>query len=264
VAGATGPSDPSGLLLRAQASAQVFVADPHQPEVESDDLHHLARVLRLRRDAAVVASDGVGHWALCRFGGPDSGPGDALTVDGAVTFEARLRPAVGVAFAPVKGDRPEWVVQKLTELGVDRIVPMETERSVVRWRGEKADHAVDRLRRITVEAAAQSRQVWLPQVDALVGLGALASVVKSDPDLLSVSPVSLAQMGGSRPTSHIRLIAIGPEGGFSPEELAQGSDQGYGTVGFGGGVLRAETAAVAAGVLLTQLRAGTVAEMGDY
>ncbi len=262
--GAKGGTDPSGLLRRAQASAQVFVADPTHPVIESDDLHHLSRVLRLRRDAPVVASDGAGHWTICRFGGPDSGCGDALTVDEAAIFEARLGPAVVVAFAPVKGDRPEWVVQKLTELGVDRIVPMETERSVVRWRGERADHAVARLRRITVEAAAQSRQVWLPEVTALVRLAALGTMVERDPERGSASLVSLAQMGGDRPTSQIRLIAIGPEGGFSPEELAQGHDQGYGTVGLAGGVLRAETAAVAAGVLLTQLRAGTVAEMGDY
>ena len=66
-------------------------------------------------------------------------------------------PALTVAFAPVKGERPEWVVQKLTELGIDRIVPLVSERSVVRWSGARGKATVERLRRVAREAAAQCR-----------------------------------------------------------------------------------------------------------
>ena len=80
-------------------------------------------------------------------------------------FEEASEPGLTVAFAPTKGERPEWVVQKLTELGVDRIVPLISERSVVRWAGERGAGAVERLRRVAREAAAQSRRVWLPDVE---------------------------------------------------------------------------------------------------
>ena len=168
--------------------------------------------------------------------------------DGAVQFEALAEPALTVAFAPVKGERPEWVVQKLTELGIDRIVPLLSERSVVRWSGARGKTTVERLRRVAREAAAQCRRVWLPDVsdavrfDDLHRLGAAGEVV-------------LAQLSGDRPTASQHVVAVGPEGGWSAGELASGLP----TVGFGLSVLRAETAAVTAGALLASLRTGTVA-----
>ncbi len=106
-----------------------------------------------------------------------------------------LAPALTVAFAPTKGERPEWVVQKLTELGIDRIVPLVSERSVVRWEGGRGQKAVERLRRVAREAAAQCRRVWLPEITDVVhfadlsGLGATGEVV-------------LAQLSGDRPRRH--------------------------------------------------------------
>ena len=73
-------------------------------------------------------------------------------------------------FAPVKGDRPEWTVQKLTELGVDRIVPLRAARSVVRWDGERGAAAVERLRRVAREAAMQSRRCRLPEVTEMTSV----------------------------------------------------------------------------------------------
>ena len=163
-------------------------------------------------------------------------------------FEAAATPALTVVFAPTKGERPEWVVQKLTELGIDRIIPLVSERSVVRWNGTRGQTAVARLRRVAREAAAQCRRVWLPSVADvvtfadLVGLGEAGQVV-------------LAQLSGDRPSLTQRVVAVGPEGGWSGDELASG----LATVGFGLSVLRAETAAVTAGALMALLRTGTVA-----
>ena len=72
--------------------------------------------------------------------------------------------ACTVAFAIPKSDRPEWIVQKLTELGVARIVLLHAERSVVRWEPDRADRHVARLRRVAVEALEQSRGIWLPDI----------------------------------------------------------------------------------------------------
>jgi 16S rRNA (uracil1498-N3)-methyltransferase len=244
----------AAIAVRAAASAQVFADDVAHPILSADDLHHLARVLRLRAGEEVIVSDGAGHWARSRWQGADSGTlapvGDAPGPggDGRVQHEAAPTPALTVAFAPTKGERPEWVVQKLTELGIDRIVPLVSERSVVRWSGTRHQGAVERLRRVAREAAAQCRRVWLPEISDTVTFGALEG-------LGAPGEVVLAQLSGDRPRVTQRVVAVGPEGGWSAAEL----DSGLPTVGFGLSVLRAETAAVTAGALMVSLRTGTVA-----
>ena len=113
--------------------------------VDDADVRHLLDVMRLRPGELVVAADGRGRWVPCRVaasapskGSRGADPTGLLLPDGAAVDERQLVPEVTVAFAPTKGDRPEWVAQKLTELGVDRIVPLRTSRSVVRWDGERA------------------------------------------------------------------------------------------------------------------------------
>jgi len=251
----------AAITVRAAAAAQVFVDDPARPVLAPEDEHHLARVLRLRPGEEVVASDGRGHWARTTWRGgpaleplgPDRATGGATGpgADGSVQFEARAEPSLTVAFAPVKGERPEWVVQKLTELGIDRVVPLRSERSIVRWTGTRGLAAVERLRRVAREAAAQCRRVWLPEVCETVRFADLAG-------LGGPGEVVLAQLSGDRPTPSQRVVAVGPEGGWSGGELAAGLP----TVGFGLSVLRAETAAVTAGALLASLRTGTVAAAG--
>ena len=81
-----------------------------------------------------------------------------------------------MAFAPVKGDRPEWAVQKLAELGVDRIVVMHSDRSVVRWSGDRAASHIGRFRTVARQAVMQSRQLWLPDVAGPEEFAAVAGV----------------------------------------------------------------------------------------
>ena len=251
---ASGPPAPAPRLVAA--AAMVFVADPVAPVVDDADIHHLVDVLRLRPGEEVVASDGAGRWVPCRVAGAAGrgargADGTALLIpDGPPVVDARPAPAITVAFVPTKGDRPEWVVQKLTELGVDRIVPLRSSRSVVRWEGERADRAVGRLIRVAREAAAQSRRVWLPEVTPVTSLDALA-----DGDA-GPGP-ALADWGGPAPSLDRPVVAVGPEGGWTDEERVR-----FGAgVGLGPTVLRAETAAVAAGALLCGLRCGVVAAL---
>lgn len=248
----------AAITVRAAAAAQVFVDDPALPLLAEEDVHHLGRVLRLRAGEEVIASDGRGRWTRVTWGGgPEVVPvtgRSGVGGDGAVQAEAAAVPLLTVAFAPVKGERPEWVVQKLTELGIDRIVPLLSERSVVRWSGARGKATVDRLRRVAREAAAQCRRVWLPEVLDVVPFSGLSSL--GEP-----GEVVLAQLSGDRPAVSSHVVAVGPEGGWSTDELSSGLP----TVGFGLSVLRAETAAVTAGALLASLRTGTVAaaDAGD-
>jgi 16S rRNA (uracil1498-N3)-methyltransferase len=208
----------------------VFVDDLATPVMSDDDLHHLTRVLRLRDGERVTASDGRGCWRACRF------ESAGLVVDGGIETESRDRD-VTVLFALSKGDKPETAVQKLTELGVARIVPFVAERSVVKWDDDKSQRNVERLRKVAREAAMQSRQVHLPLVEDVQPSLAAAVALVGD--------VVLAEPGGASLDGSMSAIAVGPEGGFTPAELA-----GRRTVALPGGVLRAETAAVVAGVLL--------------
>jgi len=243
--------------VRAAASAQAFVDDVAHATLSPDDVHHFGRVLRLRAGEEIIVSDGAGHWARARWLGGEAGALEAQRDangpggDGSVQFEEPVTPALTVAFAPTKGERPEWVVQKLTELGLDRIVPLVSERSVVRWSGTRGQSAVARLRRVAREAAAQCRRVWLPELGDVVTFGELGGLG----GLGEAGQVVLAQLSGERPSLTQRVVAVGPEGGWSGDELGSGLP----TVGFGLSVLRAETAAVTAGPLMVSLRTGTVA-----
>ncbi len=151
-----------------------------------------------------------------------------------------------VGLAPAKGERTEWAVQKLTEAGVDRIVLFWSERSVVRWAPERAERAVQRLLTVARTAAAQSRRVWLPDVTPPAALGAVIAA--------EAPAVALATPSGEPPSLALPCVLVGPEGGWSPAEDAFGLPG----VRLGPGILRTETAAVAAGVLLAALRGGLV------
>ena len=248
-----------------KAAAHVFVADLDVPVLASDDVHHLSRVLRLRAGEVVTASDGAGRWRACSFA-----DGAALTVAGEVVSEPAPSPSVTVGFALTKGERPEWTVQKLTEVGVDRIVPVAAARSVVRLAGEKAAAQHRRWQKVAREAAMQSRRVWLPVVDPLTpfatALQNLSKIARPGdfPEMptafsnLGEVPVAIAQAGGDPPVLARPGVLVGPEGGWSEEELAAADACGAARVGLGPTVLRAETAALAVAVLLCGLRTGTV------
>lgn len=216
------------------AAAQVLVDDLDAPALGDAELHHLSRVLRLRPGAVVCASDGAGGWRLCTFSGTSE-----LEDRGVHGRHPAPRYPVAVGFALVKGDKPELVVQKLTELGVDRIVMFGARRSVVRWDAARAERHLQRARRVAREACAQSRRLWLPTVE----LAQLESLVGEG--------VAVAEAGGRPIGETDRMVLIGPEGGWERSELG-----GRETVALGSEVLRAETAAIAAGTLLCALRGG--------
>jgi 16S rRNA (uracil1498-N3)-methyltransferase len=129
-------------------------------------------------------------------------------------------------------------VQKLTELGVDRIIPIAAERSIVRWDEAKSARNVERWRAVARAAAMQSRRAWLPRVDDVTTLGALPR------------GFALAHPDGGRLSLETPGVAVGPEGGWTDDEVAGAAA----LVDLGPTTLRAETAALAVGARLTALR----------
>lgn len=227
----------------AGAVAHVFVEDLAQPVLGPEDAHHLARALRLRPGEVVSASDGHGGLRYCRWVA-DGSPAAALVPLAEPTFDPSPAPQLTVAFALTKGQHPEMAVQKLTETGVDRIVVMESARCVSRWAPAAQGRQMQRLREVARQAAMQSRRTYLPSVEGVVPFSAWAGV----------EGASLSTPDGAPPDLSSPTLLVGPEGGWTDEELAAVSTH----VSLGPHVLRAETAAMVAGALLAALRAGLV------
>lgn len=216
----------------------VFVDDLERPVLDEADHHHLARALRCRTGDPVTVADGAGRWRRAALGSGlepvDTGP---IMSEKSVR---RVTEPLTIGFALVKGDRSELAVQKLTELGIDRIIPMTTERTVVHWDEEKAIRNRERHRKVAREAAMQSRNLWLPDVWPVT---AVRHVVEQVPDAALAEPGRPLLGEGGEP--HPTTVLIGPEGGFAAEEC-----EGRPLVGLPGNILRTESAAICAAVLL--------------
>lgn len=225
--------------LRIQPGPHVFVDDVDAPVLDDGDRHHLSKSLRLRAGDALTVSDGAGAWRAARFG-------EVVEPDGPIHRVDPPPYAIGIGVALTKAAKPEFAVQKATEIGLDRIVLFASEHSVVRWDESKRHRNLVRLRRVAREAAMQSRRVAIPTVEFVDELGALAATATGG----DVTAVARADFGGEPVGPSHRLVLIGPEGGWSERER----EWLPAAVDLGPTVLRAETAAVVASSRLAVFR----------
>ncbi len=213
-----------------RSAAHVFVESLDAPVLSDADDHHLRRVLRLRAGDAMSLADNTGAWAEGHL------TADGVERIGNVHSAAPpMRPTL-ICAVP-KGDRPDFIVQKATELGVGAVLFAPFERSVVRWDTRRAGGQLERLRRIGREAAMQSRRLTLPHVE----------LITADDPRLHGRGVAAAEPGGPPfDAAWTSTIVVGPEGGFTEGELATWPRR----VGLSSNVLRVETAAMVAAHLL--------------
>lgn len=213
--------------------------EPGMSWLTGDLAHHLGRVLRARPGERLTLGDGRGGTAV---GVVMAVERDRLRVEiQRLTRSERPRPAVGIAFALPKAARTEWLFEHATEVGVSGFQPLWTSRT--RPQGERAE----RWRKLVQAAAGQCDRAWLPEVQAprelLDWLGG-----PLPPRRL------LAAAGAAPPGPELHLdtvLLVGPEGGFTADEVAAATAAGFVPVGLGPHVLRTETAAlVGAGLLL--------------
>lgn len=222
------------------AAAHTFVpALEDSVEITGADGHHLQRVRRLRIGEHVTAADGTGSWR--RYVIDAIEPGRLrLSARGERRCEPELVPGVALAVALTKAGALDTVVARCTELGVARITPLRTRRCVVQWDATQAERAVERLRAVAREAAAQSRRARWPEIDPVAALADVAGrrdVVVAD---RTGGPVGdLAEPNGSAWT-----VVVGPEGGLETSELEALGDAPR--LSLGPHILRAETAPIAA------------------
>ncbi len=205
--------------------------------LNESEAHHL-RVRRAREDEAVEVLDGaglIGTGRLVRAG-----------ADWLVEIESAERrpprPALTLAVAAADRERFSWMAEKSVELGVTRIVPLETARTAGVASRLKPTH-IEKLRRTMLEATKQCGAAWSPEIAQPVRL-----------ERFIAEPVRglgwLADSGGDLPPAQLDdtavTIVIGPEGGFTAEEREAVRQAGYRAVTFGAHTLRFETAALAA------------------
>lgn len=230
-------------------------------ELPADTAAHLVKVLRARSGDEVILFNGSGlefNGAIDAMRGSrvSVAVGDSRLVDRESPLRVTLMQCVP------RGDRMDFIVQKATELGVDRIVPVLSQRSVVRLDKTQAESKAVHWRAVSVSACEQCGRNRLPTIEParplLDYLGEAAPPkgprLVFEPDS---APHASAQAGGVAPTIPAldAEIAIGPEGGFAPDELEAFRVAGFSQVGLGPRVLRTETAAIAALVWL-QVRFG--------
>ena len=221
----------------------------------AEQAHQVCHVLRLRAGDAIVVLDGAGS----EFDVTLTSVGREVLGRVVSTRQATGEPGVQIALFQglLAREKFEWVLQKGTEVGVARFIPVQTERTLLRAR-HIDDRKLVRWQRIVTEAAEQSHRGRVPQIEeALTWPQALSQVGGFDRALIaSTWGETLALNDALRPDDKMpRSIAllIGPEGGFSDAETAQARDSGAVTVTLGPRILRTETAAIVAPALVLHI-----------
>ena len=220
-------------------SERFFLAEPPshgRGRLVGDEARHLVRVMRCRVGDEVVAFDGRGTSWRARVA--SIGRDEAVLDLGAAVVEAATRDApLTLAVALPKGDRQKWLVEKLTELGVPRLVPLVTTRGVA----EATPAAVERLGRSVIEACKQCGR------DTLMAIAEPRTVAEVVAAHRAMGGIVVAERGGAPLAGFDRPVValVGPEGGFTAEELAAVEAAGGRRVSLGPHVLRIETAAIA-------------------
>jgi len=216
-----------------------FSAEPIQGSTATlagNEAHHLLHVMRAQPGLELVLFDGTGgqyeaEVVQCKRSTVEVAVGPRQPIERELPFQLTL------AVAMPKGDRQRWLVEKAVELGVNRLVPLQTDRS-----GNSPKP--DKLNRYVIEASKQCGRNRLMQLtspsswDDLLALETSGRHVFAHP-----GGVPFGQTGGEA-TSDI-TIAVGPEGGFTDEEAAAAKTAGWTVVGLGDRIMRIETAALA-------------------
>ncbi|MDX1944093.1 MAG: 16S rRNA (uracil(1498)-N(3))-methyltransferase [Pirellulaceae bacterium] len=234
-------------------SERFFVAAPiagDSAELVGDEARHLTAVMRAAVGDEVVLFDGSGGEFLARVTAISK---RAVELAIALRREpARELPQpLTLAVALPKGDRQKWLIEKATELGVTCLVPLVTERGVAL----PVESALDRLRRSVVEACKQCGRNRLLEIASPANAADYFRQVPANAERWIADPVGVAVPAAAvlRPI----FCAIGPEGGFTPAEVAAAFSAGWRAVSLGPRILRVETAAIAlAAIAATKLERG--------
>ncbi len=236
-----------------------FVETPitgDQATLIGPEAHHLLHVMRAQPGTEVAIFDGSGEEFLAVVDRSSRSEVQLRIVERR-TIDRELPFSLTLAVALPKGDRQKWLVEKATELGVTRIVPLKTQRGVA----QPVEQALTRLRRGVIEASKQCGRNRLMQIDEPVGWQTLIEQAADQLRLLA-HPKSALPNGcvceATGTVSPLReaastrgiVVAIGPEGGFTDDEVVAACNLGWQPIDLGRRILRVETAAIALAAML--------------
>lgn len=222
-------------------SERFFVEAPITGNVATltgDEAHHLSRVMRAAVGDELVLFDGSGAEFSARI--TQVGKSAALVQiieRREIDRESKCRLTLAVALP--KGERQKWLVEKATELGVARLVPLITERGVA----QPVESALARLRRAVIEASKQCGRNRLLEIAAPADAAAFFAAAPMGTVRLLADPSGMP-LASVSPAAEL-IAAIGPEGGFTPAEVAAAAERGWQLVSLGRSIVRVETAAIA-------------------
>jgi 16S rRNA (uracil1498-N3)-methyltransferase len=235
---------------------RVYIDQPlhltQRVQLSSNRAHYVANVLRLSPGRPLVVFNGQGG----EYSGTlviASRKSAVVEVDGFDPVERESPLDLELAIGLSRGDKMDWIVQKATELGVTRISPLNTERSEVKLKHDRMEKKMDHWRQVIISACEQSQRNRLPTLSALRDFGSLLSECSAERRLiLHPGCQGLPLASNVRPRNV--TILIGPEGGFSEDEVETALAHGFTGWQLGSRILRTETAPVAAiAILQSQL-----------
>ena len=206
------------------------------------DSRHCSKVLRMKAGDTIEVIDGNGHRYTCVIDDPH--PKHTLVhVTAIETVPLSWQQEITVAVAPSKHmDRMEWLVEKLTEIGVNRIIPLLCARS------ERKDINTERLEKIAVSAMKQSLKAVLPVIEPMTPLRQAIASITADQKFIAYCDRTIPRrlLAGEYIPGTSAAILIGPEGDFAPDEIKLALDSAFAPVSLGNNRLRTETAALSA------------------
>ena len=209
--------------------------------------HYLATVLRLKPGTELILADVAGREFTGSINGVDS-DGVAIVIGDELPARRPDGPFITIYQGMPKGEKLELILQKGTELGVGSIVPFYATRSVPRLRDERIEGRLARWERIAREAARQCGRPDTPQLGLARDLADVLRMGEHSVRLLlweGEKAVGLRQLLADTPRPDSAAVIIGPEGGFTGDEVAAAREAGYCSITMGKRILRTETASLA-------------------
>lgn len=212
-------------------------------QLPEEEARHCIKVLRNQVGALIEVIDGKGFRYTCRLLS-DNPRKASVAIESSSLISPSWVTEINVAVAPTKNmDRMEWLTEKLTEIGVNRIIPLLCRHS------ERKEIKEERLRRIAVSAMKQSLKAVLPEIYPMMSLKEMISSFKTEQNFIAYCDPSIPRRLLAKefhPGSASATILIGPEGDFDLDEIKLALDSGYIPVTLGDNRLRTETAALVA------------------
>ncbi len=224
--------------------------NPEHLELRGEEAHHCADVMRCRERERVIVFNGAGTEAEAEITAIAK---DRISLEPLrVADTPRPTAAITLGQAVPKGKNMDLIVQKASELGVSRIVPLLSERTVVQLEDDDVEKKRQKWERVAIEACKQCGQNWIPEVSTPVKVEAYLRQVRDrlrliaaiGPEARSLKNILAAREAEGEAPAKAVTILVGPEGDFTPAEISQALSCGFLPLSLGPIILRSETAAI--------------------